>query len=499
MDQLKMNNFLKLIILCATLSSSSAMAEKISHLISVGDDITCAFGEGRGKCWSSNWEKSLFIGNVKKIASATSGEAFCAIIDEKIKCLSAFHIETETGPQVIDGINNPTEILGSTRGRESSFCANDKEAIKCWVIDEGEATIERRFSNKDFHKSHLYTYANFASCIGLGFWCPSEPLMRALKAFELSSPVSSWWFNSWSTTCGIHSNGNVVCFDNYSNESTLSDGEGVIFKSKSCFLYKSQVKCNDYDKILEKIAPKIVTSKLKNPKGITNTKDSICILDDEEVKCWNEQGSEKFDLGPSMKAPNFGLNELPNFLNEISKGSSLIKSKFYGNLSEYVSVELSEKTENLMEQFTQKAAQYTIASLLASSIEDGDSKYYINHVSPSYKDSMTKIEIETGLTGLSSVPDLSATRKAALKVIHAALSVIDNFLTNGEKERIQPTLRLLGQALAAPSNSDAIHSLLNDLSEMEDVFTKLSKSRKAAFLITTLNEAVEFLNGKTGY
>lgn len=504
-----MNIFYKTIALSILFSSSFAMAKKVTHLISE-QRYTCVFGEDLERCWGkewkdSDWEAPLSLGNVSEIASTEYG--FCAIVQEQIKC--AYYrrpLKPKMGVEyeILKGIKRPIKISA----HDTDFCAIDDEGVKCWGRF---GAVKRDVYAPRFKRPSSMLMVSFlgsdGKCVidGTKTRCWGEYFKKYIGGVRLTDVVSIAVDHF--KICGLTLEGEIKCQDN--NDYIGADdevkspytlrylrGAKKLLKTRYriCVLADLDVQCLDRWDHFETVSPV-----LKNPFLIAGGARQTCVADDEGIECWGEKGSSKMayiDLGPTMSAPNFVLKDLHIFLEAISKGSSPARTLLLSKISKYAKTQETSKPQTPMEEFSKTASVYTLAKLLSSAIESGDSDYYRSKVIPAYQKSMDIIELELGIYELAGVPDLASTREAALKVIQSTVSVINEFLSSKDREKLSGVLRALGAAISNPMSDEKVSSLLDQLIENESIFGKLGNSRKANFLTQTLSIAQEFLENK---
>ena len=477
-----------LTLITFALLTLNALASE-SNILVAGSRHACVLDSNEVKCWGDNGVGQTEVPKLVGVKQLSAGASHtCALDAEGVKCWGFNNL----------GQLNVPKLHGVKQIAAGYFhtCALDSEGVKCWGdTEDGKLDVPRLYGVKQLVAGARHTCALDSE--GIKCWGNPDLPYVIPNTQKVKHLISGGYF-----TCGLYDEV-LLCWNEVlsgfrSGMEKLHDAKQVSTgMSHYCALDADEVKCWGEDEWGETKVPY-----LREAKEIAVGWGFSCALDLEGVKCWgnNSYGQTdvpKLNFGPSLRAPDFDLTNLAEFLEVIASGSTPARTMYFKNLKHFIDASLTiDSNAGMMGQFRNKAARYTLAALLYPAISSGDSQYYLENVIPAYESSLKLIEVELGLFGLSDIPDLPLVRLVALRVIQASLSVMNEFLTLDERKELMEVNRLLGSAMASVTDRTKILSFLDQLEKSKSNLTRLQNSSKSAFLFDSLQTAEEFLNLK---
>lgn len=213
------------------------------------------FAKGTNKtCWGYPYA-SEEVDNLNiddEISGIGVGKKYaCFISDEKIKCAGYESYDSGWNTRILDSIRYPTALFASPNFN----CVLTKyDGLQCFY--NGRSTSGEPVVLPNLTDPYDAVFANYFGCAftKYGLKCFGEipfGAPRDIENFDVDNLI------------GVDSGGNTICG-----------------------LYKSKVDCIGYDsKKYEENQPVLV-----NPREISVGDSHICVIDNDEVKCWGGSG-----------------------------------------------------------------------------------------------------------------------------------------------------------------------------------------------------------------
>ena len=435
----------------------------------------CVLGENSVYCWGENFtglERQTLKG--AKMESMNSGN-LCVLNEEGIRC---------SANEKVPHLKKPTWI---STGSDNA-CAIDIEGVHCWGDKRSEVNRVPSLRNPRSVSVGLY-HACAIDDDGLTGW-GSAPWSESYVSDERRH--AKFVATARGRTCAIYETG-LKCWG-YGGDwvPPMKDPSLVsLGYDHACALDANGIQCWGWG---SKEYGQIAVPALKNPRYVSAGSYYTCALDDEGVHCWGK-GYEKegrapfsFDI-PTVDAPRFHLDQLPQFQNVLTAVSASARSRYISLMSEFRREEISKKVRSN----DLNLSRYLMLRFLSPTILSADSSYFREKLIPAFQGSMASIEQELGVHDIFQISGSTFRREIALQSIHSASTVMMEFLTLTDKVPMKEAIRLIDQSLKDPMDNKKMAAVFAKMNQIAPIIKKLSKSTKSAFLPDTVHVALDWL------
>lgn len=459
--------------------------------LSAGAEYACAIDEQGVKCWG---KLGMWVpANLKNPRVVTVGNHHgCALDDEGVKCWSRFM----SGGADVPPLKNPKAV--SAGGNRT--CAVDDEGAKCWEYDYS-GHYDKIKIPPFIKPESLSVGAGHVCAVDEGqVKCWQYSLEQTAQVPSLNNPISV--SAGGNGICALHRAG-ITCwgYDSvghlygeqlYSSKNPRSLSVGF---SHFCAVGDEGLKCWN---TFSDLAPY-----LRKPKLVSAGSDYTCVLDEQGIKCWGTGWSEHdpYEYHPvsgpvpglafpfaTFPDPRFDLDQISTFLGIAQDVSTPSRSRIFLELKKFSDESLPTSNESN----EVSVARYLLLALLSPAVFSGDTQYTKNTLVPAFSASMKDFEGALGYKGTQTISHSRLNNIVALQVTRAALTAVDDFLTQDDRAQLQSAHVIVDQALADP-NEENILKVVVSLRDGSSIFRKLGKDSKSIFFRETFDLVLDWL------